>query len=267
MTHTYTGLIGPTGPTGPVGATGPFGVGFTGPRGLPGPRGRRGHDTGFTGPTGPRGYTGPTGPTGVGATGPTGPTGPAGSSVVGPTGPTGPTGVGVTGPTGPTGSAGSSVVGPTGPTGPTGVGVTGPTGPAAGGTMASQNADSVAITGGAINGTIIGATGSVQAQAHRPVNTQTGTTYVFELSDAGKLVTFNNEGAQTVTVPPNGDVAFLLETEIDVASLGAGTVTLAPGSGVTIRSVGGDLALSGQYAGATLKKIATNEWLLVGSLA
>lgn len=133
--------------------------------------------------------------------------------------------------------------------------------------MATQAANNVAITGGAINGTIIGATTPVQAQAHRPVNAQTGTSYTFVLGDADKLVTFNNGGSQTVTVPPNGDVAFEVNTEIDLASLGAGTVTLAPGSGVTIRSLGGDLALSGQYAGATLKKIATNEWLLVGSLA
>lgn len=135
------------------------------------------------------------------------------------------------------------------------------------GSIATQAASNVAITGGAIDGTTIGATTPVQAQAHRPINAQTGTTYTFVLGDANKLVTFNNAGSQTVTVPPNSGVAFAVNTEIDVASLGAGTVTIAAGSGVTIRSVGGDLALSAQYAGATLKKIATNEWLLVGSLA
>ena len=135
------------------------------------------------------------------------------------------------------------------------------------GTIATQAASSVAITGGAVDGVTIGATTPVQAQAHRPTNAQSGTTYTFVLGDADKLVTFNNAGSQTITVPPNASVAFSVNTEIDLISLGAGTVTIAAGSGVTIRSLSGALALSGQYAGATLKKIATNEWLLVGSLA
>jgi len=98
-------------------------------------------------PTGPTGATGPTGP--IGATGPKGDTGPTGAASVVP-GPTGPTGAtGPKGDTGPTGAA-SVVPGPTGPTGPKGD--TGPQGDISGlGTMSTQNADDVAITGGSID--------------------------------------------------------------------------------------------------------------------
>jgi len=100
----------------------------------------------------------------------------------------------------------------------------------------------------------------------REINAQTGTTYTFVIGDAGKLCTFSNSSAVTVTVPPNSSVAFPNGTQIDVSQLGTGKVTLAQGSGVTINSLGGNKALSGQYAGGTLVKTATDTWLLVGSL-
>ncbi len=112
-----------------------------------------------------------------------------------------------------------------------------------------------------------GTAGDIAAhRMHRKRNAQTGTTYTLALTDGGRCVSLDNGSAITVTVPPNGDVAFPVDAEVDLAQLGAGTVTVAAGSGVTIRSRGGLLSLGGQYAGATLKKLATNEWLLVGDL-
>ena len=73
--------------------------------------------------------------------------------------------------------------------------------------------------------------------------------------------------AVTLTVPPNSSVAFTIGTEIDVIQGGAGQVTFAEGAGVTINSAGGLLALSAQFSGGTLKKVATDVWDLVGSLA
>lgn len=125
--------------------------------------------------------------------------------------------------------------------------------------VAAGSADDLAVTpAGAA---------AVYSPITRRVNAQTGTTYTFVLADAGKLVTFNNGAAVTATVPPNASVAFPVNTQIDLAALGAGQVTVAAGSGVTIRSEGGRLRLAKQYSGGTLVKIATNEWLLVGSLA
>ncbi len=100
----------------------------------------------------------------------------------------------------------------------------------------------------------------------RSVNAQTGTSYTFVIGDAGKLCTFTNAAAVTVTVPPNSSVAFPVNTQIDLGQLGAGKVTNAQGSGVTINSLNGNKALAGQYAGATLIKTGTDTWWLVGSL-
>jgi hypothetical protein len=47
---------------------------------------------------------------------------------------------------------------------------------------------------------------------------------------------------------------------------GTGTVTIAPASGVTIRSIDSKRKIKGQYSSAALLKIGTDEWILVGSL-
>lgn len=100
----------------------------------------------------------------------------------------------------------------------------------------------------------------------RTVNAQTGTSYTFAKSDSGNVCTFNNAAATTVTVPPNSSVAFDIGTQIDAIQIGAGKVTIAQGSGVTIHSIDSNKAISARYGAATLLKIATDEWVLFGSL-
>jgi len=107
-------------------------------------------------------------------------------------------------------------------------------------------------------------TGTVVAQS--TLNAQTGTAYTTVLSDASKLVTLSNAGAVTVTIPPNSSVAYPVGTKIDLAQLGAGQVTVAAGSGVTVNSTP-TLKLRAQYSAATCIKTATDTWLLVGDLA
>ena len=55
-----------------------------------------------------------------------------------------------------------------------------------------------------------------------PENAQTGTAYTLALSDAGKLVTFNNAAAITLTIPTNASVALPICTRIDLLQYGAG---------------------------------------------
>ncbi len=98
------------------------------------------------------------------------------------------------------------------------------------------------------------------------INAQTGTTYTLVLTDSSKLVTLSNASAITMTVPPNSSVAFPIGTGIDLAQIGAGQVTVAQGSGVTVSATPG-LKFRAQYAGATLVKTATDTWLLFGDLA
>jgi len=97
------------------------------------------------------------------------------------------------------------------------------------------------------------------------VNAQTGTTYTLVLTDAGKMVTLSNASAITLTIPTNASVALPIGAIINFEQLGAGQVTFA-GAGVTINSFDGNLKLAGQYAGAYLRKTATNTWTLIGNL-
>lgn len=98
-----------------------------------------------------------------------------------------------------------------------------------------------------------------------PENAQTGTTYTLVLADAGKLVSLSNASAITLTIPTNASVAFPTNTRIDLLQYGAGQVTVG-GAGVTIRSSGSKLKLTGQYSGATLWKKGTDEWVLIGDI-
>jgi hypothetical protein len=126
--------------------------------------------------------------------------------------------------------------GPTGPTGPTGAtGPTGPTGPT-------------------------GATGPAGTVADQTINTRTAS-YTLALGDANNIVEMNVATANTLTVPPNSAVAFNIGARIDLSQYGAGQTTVVAGAGVTVRAAAG-LRLNGQYAGATLRKRATDEWVL-----
>jgi hypothetical protein len=96
------------------------------------------------------------------------------------------------------------------------------------------------------------------------VNNQTGTSYTLALADAQKLVRCSNAGAINLTVPPNSTVAFPLYSQIAVEQYGAGQVTIVAGGGVTINRT--EKKITGQYKGAALVKIATDEWSLFGDL-
>jgi len=100
----------------------------------------------------------------------------------------------------------------------------------------------------------------------REVNEQTGTTYTFDITDQAKLVVFNNAAATTVTIPPEAAVAFKPNSQIDCIQDGAGKVTFAEGSGVTILSHASNKSIAAQYAGVTLIKKSANVWWLVGNL-
>lgn len=93
-----------------------------------------------------------------------------------------------------------------------------------------------------------------------------GGTYTLSLDDISKTITFNSTATYTVSVPPNSSVAFPLGAKVDVVRLGTGAVTLSQGSGVTILSKNSNKNIAAQYSGATLVKIDTNTWILIGDL-
>ena len=98
------------------------------------------------------------------------------------------------------------------------------------------------------------------------LNAQTGTSYTFVLTDAHKLVTLSNASEITLTIPTNSSVAFDIGDQVNIVQLGAGQVTVG-GAGVTLRSQGSKFKLNGIYSAATLIKIDTDEWVLVGNTA
>ena len=98
------------------------------------------------------------------------------------------------------------------------------------------------------------------------LNAQTGTTYTLVLTDSAKVVTLNNASAIALTVPTNASVAFATGAQVNLVQLGAGQVTVG-GASVTLRSQGSKLKLNGQYSAATLLKIGTDEWVLIGNTA
>jgi hypothetical protein len=99
-----------------------------------------------------------------------------------------------------------------------------------------------------------------------PLNAQTGTTYTLAAGDAGDLVTLANASAITLTVPTNASVAFAVGTQITITQAGSGQVTVAAAVGVTVNSPDGDLKLRTQWSSATLIKINTNSWILIGDI-
>lgn len=102
------------------------------------------------------------------------------------------------------------------------------------------------------------------AQTLTPTIVSTDTNKTLALTDAN--TTQKATAAAIITVPPNADVAFPVSTQISILAYTASDVAIAAGSGVTIRSKAAKLKIDGLYAGATLMKIATNEWWLVGAL-
>lgn len=132
----------------------------------------------------------------------------------------------------------------------------------------STTTPAITLTLGAINPSSIGSTTPLPMQGFLPTNYQTGTTYTLVLTDSGKRVSCTNGSAITLTVPPNGTVAFPAETEVVLRQGGAGLLTVAAGVGVTINSFGSALGLGGRYAYATLKQSSTlDTWDLFGNIS
>jgi hypothetical protein len=97
------------------------------------------------------------------------------------------------------------------------------------------------------------------------IMTVTGTTHSFDLDDKDNWLRFTNGSSITATVPNESVIPFSVGNTITVEQAGAGALTIAAASGVTIRTPE-TLVLAKQYAVATLMKIGANEWVLTGNL-
>ena len=90
---------------------------------------------------------------------------------------------------------------------------------------------------------------------------------ILQLTDEFAYLISQDGAGQTVTIPPNSDVAFADGTQMSFKQGGAGVVTFAPGAGVMIESNGGLLDTNGQFAVVSIVQDSTDVWSLFGDTA
>lgn len=125
------------------------------------------------------------------------------------------------------------------------------------GTIASQDADRVTITGGLLTGVTIG------GGTRGVTNAQTGSAYTLVDTDSGKIITCENASDITVTVPAGLGAGF----NCTIIQKGAGTVTLSAGSGVTVNHRQSHTDTGGQHAVVGLFSDVADNFYLAGDTA
>lgn len=100
------------------------------------------------------------------------------------------------------------------------------------------------------------------------VNDQSGATYTFAVTDAGKLVRQTAASTHTYTIDPNATTAIPVGSQIVVRNaVGAGVLTIARGAGVSLYGNGSTTSANASLAAggvATLIHEATDSWIIVG---
>jgi hypothetical protein len=99
-----------------------------------------------------------------------------------------------------------------------------------------------------------------------PIVQKTASYTLSALTERDSLVEISSASGVTLTVPTNATVAYPVGTSIDILQTGAGQITVAGASGVTVNATPG-LKLRTQWSGATLFKRATDTWVLYGDLS
>lgn len=115
------------------------------------------------------------------------------------------------------------------------------------------------------NFTLAGTTLDSKADMDTPIVSVTASK-TLALTDKGTIQNCASASAIVVTIPLNSVEEFPLNSEILLIRYGTGDLSVAPASGVTVNSADGQLSIEKQYGMAMLKKIDTNEWVLIGML-
>ena len=98
-----------------------------------------------------------------------------------------------------------------------------------------------------------------------PIVQKTASYTLSALTERDSLIEVSSASAVTITVPTNATLALPVGTSIDILQTGAGQVTIAGASGVTVNATPG-LKLRTQWSGVTLFKRATDTWVVYGDL-
>lgn len=108
--------------------------------------------------------------------------------------------------------------------------------------------------------------------ANMTVRGVSATSDTLVLADAdNKLVTYSNTGTTTITIPPYSSVAMTTGSVVNVIKIASGgTVSIIQGAGVTIASNGAtstNPVITGTYKAASLVKVSTDSWYIVGGIS
>lgn len=103
------------------------------------------------------------------------------------------------------------------------------------------------------------------------INSQSGSTYTVANSDIYQvLVQTTNASTKTVTIAPDSTLTAAGDgSAITFLNTGAGLLTFAAGSGVTITSAGASAAAPtlAQYKSCVAIRTGSNAWTIVGAIA
>lgn len=112
--------------------------------------------------------------------------------------------------------------------------------------------------------------GPARAGFRSQLNAQTVTPYTLTTSDLGKLITMNASTGMTLYIPTNSSQPFDIGDRIDVVQIGTGSLQIVGNSGVTVNCTPQGTAntanLRAQWSSATMVKINTNHWIVLGDL-
>lgn len=140
-------------------------------------------------------------------------------------------------------------------------------------TQGSVTATQGSVT--ATQGSVVTLAGSVTNIITQPIGTAitsaatAGSIYPVTTADTNKLLICASTASGTISIPNNATQGFAIGQKIDLAQMGTGTVTVVGtvvgGTTVNIRSTPSAI-LRTQYSAASVIKIGTDEWLLMGDL-
>ena len=113
---------------------------------------------------------------------------------------------------------------------------------------------------------------TVVFQQGMPLRITGGNTVTLALTDNGKLLMCTNTAsAMNIRIPNNSSVAFPVGAEISLVNVlthaTANTLGFVNTAGVILQSKEAANSVADRFTSATLKKTATNTWLLIGNIA
>ena len=110
-----------------------------------------------------------------------------------------------------------------------------------------------------------GGDGSALTNLQRPISNSVATSFTASNSNSGFY--FRAGGNVTCSLKVNATASCNVGNEFELfQTSSAGYLLIEADPGVTLNSKGSKTKLAGQFSGATLKKVGTNEWDLIGDL-